>query len=64
VQPIYFHSCHGYAEVVVNTGLLAMLEADVPEDPSAITDFDLWIHQAICPIADLIEDGAETFNRV
>ena len=45
-------------------GLLGLVEADVPEDVSTVTRFDLWLHQAICPIDNLIDDGAETFNQV
>jgi hypothetical protein len=45
-------------------GLVEMLEAAAPDDPSVASSFDLWLHQAICPFSDISKDISETFNEV
>ncbi len=63
-QPLYFHSCSYYADLAVTLGLIDILEAPVPDDPSVASDFDLWLHQAVFPLSQTVDNGWETFNQV
>jgi hypothetical protein len=63
-QPPYFRSCFSSADLAVTMGLVDMLQTAIPDDPNVATGFDLWLHQAICPIADIAEGVRETFNEV
>jgi hypothetical protein len=63
-QPMYFHSCFYYAKLIINACLVDMVMNPVPDSTSIVSDFDLWIHQGIFPMSQILEDRSDTFYQV
>ena len=61
---MYFHSCFASVDVTVTLGLVDLLNMPILTDPCITSPFDLWVHEGVFPVSQIIENGSETFNQL